>query len=363
MAEKSSNFNMLLAGASITIGLVFLFLYLSSDASIQSTNAKSSISAPKTNIVESNIPIPQIKLTKLPKADKIATEESEFEALKRDLIKKLRNEYGSVIKNIVIQVSLKDFLDGLLKAYPERGRALFESVIRGAFPELAEKILIAVATMVEYDQWLLDNILTLNDMNLLAQKGELWKKREELFGEDAKKIWSEELTAEEDRRVELQKTVSLLDQAYDTTMNERIFILQTAYNEQYDETVENAVLGSTGVLSQVLFSFDSVQRELKQLSNDERQVQIDSIRRTMGFDEITIAELSERDQHLEKRWQNGYNYKAERKEVATNLSGAEFDEALYELQVKYFKHEAPTIAREEMDDFWRFDRSRIYGRN
>ena len=358
MSGKSSKSNMLLAGAGIAIGLIVLSFYYTSNSG--DDQVSENVGTQPEIVTKENIPKPELSL---PKTEKLAANDAEFEALKASYIQKIIAEYGTVIEDIAVQVSLKEFMDSLMRSYPERGVALFEAVIRGAFPELADAIMQAIATMRVYDEWLLDNMLSLNDMNLLQQRGELWKKREELFGDDAKKIWSEELTAVEDRREVLQKTVSLLDQSHDTTMNERIFILQTAYDEQYGETVENAVFDSKGVLSQVLFGFESVQSELKAMSNEDRQDEIDTIRRTMGFDEESIADLSKRDQKRERRWQNGYKYVDERAVLAETMSGAEFEAGVKALQVKYFKHEAPTIAREEQDDFYRFARPRVYGRN
>jgi len=360
MPDKSSKSNLLLAGAGIAVGLIVLsFYYTSNTSDEQSTERTTAI----PHVTENTIPIPDLQQNERPETEELASSDAEFEALKNTYIEKIISQFGSVIGDVAVQVSLKDFMDSLMKTYPDRGAELFEAVIRGAFPELADQILQVIATMRIYDEWLLDNMLTLNDMDLLTQRGELWKKREALFGEDAKKIWSEELTAQEDRRAVLQKTVLLLDQSFDTTMNERIFILQTAYNEQYDETVENVVFDSKGVLAQVLFGFDAVQKDLESLSNEDRQAEIDQIRRTMGFEEESIVMLAKKDQQRHKRWENGYQYTAAREELAANLSGDEYDEALQALQVKYFKHEAPTIAREEQDDFYRFQRPRVYGRN
>ena len=360
MPDQSSKSNVLLAGAGIAVGLIIVSFYFTANSSDEQ-------GADNITVIESvadkSIPIPDIQQTELPEYEKIASNDAEFEALKANYIEKIISEFGSVISDIAVQVSLKDFMDSLVSTYPDRGAELFEAVIRGAFPELADQIMHVIATMRLYDEWLLDNMLALNDMNLLEQRGELWKKREELFGEDAKKIWSEELTAAEDRREVLQKTVALLDQSFDTTMNERIFILQTAYNEQYDETIENVVFDSKGVLSQVLFGFDAVQKELEALSNEDRQEEINQIRRKMGFDEESIAQLAKKDQKRHRRWENGYKYSDARKELAVNLSGAELDDAVQALQVKFFKHEAPTIAKEERDGMMRFDLPRMYGLN
>jgi hypothetical protein len=54
----------------------------------------------------------------------------------------------------------------------------------------------------------------------------------------------------------------------------------------------------------------------------------------------------------------------ERNSVVENFSGPEREEKLKGLREKYFNSEANTIKREENNDnFFRFQRSHIYGRN
>jgi len=357
---QSIKSNLVLAGSSILLGVAVLAYFNSYVSQSDKTGATTAVIPGK---ISEAIVVPDLSHIALPKAEPVAQAADEFEALKLDLIEKVRQQYSSTIESIAVQVSLKAFLVDLSKQYPERGRVLFEAIIRAAFPDLADEIFRAVDTMVIYDEWLLDNVLALNDMPPLEYNGELWKKRRELFGDDANRIWSSEITAQEERRKALHKTVAMLDQAYDTTMNERVYILQSAYEEQYSETVENVVFDSNGVLAQVLFGFDSVQKELAAMSNEERQAQIDSVRRTIGFDEQQIAYYAEQDQIKDKRWLNGYSYMEARQSLYDSLTGEELDLELNVLREKHFKNEATTIAREERDDFFRFKRPRVYGRN
>jgi len=357
---QSIKSNLVLAGSGILLGVVVLFYFNSYVSHSDKAGATTSIIPGK---ISEAIVVPDLSHISLPKAEPIAQVATEFEALKLDLIDKIRQQYSSTIENIAVQVSLKAFLVDLIKQYPERGRALFEAVILAAFPDIADDIFQAVNTMAIYDEWLLDNVLALNDMPPLEYNGELWKKRRELFGDDANRIWSSEITAQEERRKALHKTVAMLDQAYDTTMNERVYILQSAYEEQYSETVENVVFDSNGVLAQVLFGFDSVQKELAAMSNEERQTQIDTVRRTIGFDEQQIEYYAEQDQIKDKRWLNGYSYMEARQSLFDSLSGEELELELNALREEHFKHEAPTISREERDDYFRFKRPRVYGRN
>jgi hypothetical protein len=156
----------------------------------------------------------------------------------------------------------------------------------------------------------------------------------------------------------------MLNQSSEMSMQDRVFLLKSAYDENYFGTVEDLVLDSTGLLSQVMFELDIVQSELDALSPEARQLEIDEVRRLVGFEESQIAWLAQRDQEREVRWQNGYAYMAERAQIAELYEGDELVTQLDALRTKYFKHEANTIKKEEEQiAFFRYDRERVYGRN
>lgn len=289
-------------------------------------------------------------------------ESLERESFKRDMIKKLLSEYRDVISSVVAQVSLVDLRRFVIEMFPEDGRALFEDIIQSAFPDLADAILAAIALMDQYDQWMLDNMLTLNEMNTLEKNGHIWEKRTELFGEHAKQIWSDELSAVEERQQNMQKTIALLNSAYDTDINERLFMLKSAMEENYKGTMESMMFGQ-GMLSNVFFGFDSVQQDLHAMTPEARQEQISAVRRNLGFSEEQITEAAKADQEKEQRWQNGYQYMAEKAELSSSYSGEELDAELDKLREKYFKPDAETIRLEEQNGFERFKRPRLYGRN
>ena len=52
-----------------------------------------------------------------------------------------------------------------------------------------------------------------------------------------------------------------------------------------------------------------------------------------------------------------------RDQLVSVYSGEELELRLTELQDQYFKHEAPTIKKEEASDFFRYKRPRLYGSN
>ncbi|MDX1451786.1 MAG: hypothetical protein R3183_04445 [Oleiphilaceae bacterium] len=345
--------------ALLAIGLIYVWSLFSSDLASQQR-----ADTPATTVV---VPPPEVVMpvpAQTRRAMPAAPENTEQEQLVSQLVHRLQSEFAARIHDVAFQVSLKDMRDGLLVEFPQTGFALFEQIIRQAFPELADTILANIALMDRYDDWLLDNVVALNDMDLLSQQGALWEKRRELFGADADRIWREELNAKAERQAAVQRSVQLLNTSYDTDMYERAFLLKSAFEEGLAGTPQEAVLDSKGVMAQVFFGFDAVQKELEAMPPEARQEEINTIRRHLGFDEQSIAELAAEDAIKNKRWENGKAYMAAREQLMAQYNGQAPEKALDELRTKFFGNEAFTIKREEEDlGFFRYTRPRVYGRN
>ncbi|WP_197474942.1 hypothetical protein, partial [Oleiphilus sp. HI0079] len=69
------------------------------------------------------------------------------DALVEQLSRKMRAQFADSINSIVVQVSLKDMRVGLESEFPGQGSQMFEEILRRAFPELADQILLAIANM------------------------------------------------------------------------------------------------------------------------------------------------------------------------------------------------------------------------
>ena len=221
--------------------------------------------------------------------------------------------------------------------------------------------------MDEYGQWLLDIAIELNRLSIEEQQGILWEKRYALFQEDAPKIWSQQLTAEEEQQQIVQNTMLMLHQSYDMSMEERIDVFQQTFTEHYD-TTSNAIAmmaDPTSIMTQVFFQLDSVQKELEKLSKEQRQTQINEIRRKFGYSEEAIETLERRDQKEEAVWNQGYAYMEKRNElVAKNLSDSSFQKELASLRSEYFGDAAYTIKKEEEEmQYFRYQDDRMYGWN
>lgn len=279
------------------------------------------------------------------------------------LVYELKKFYGKTISKKSTQVGLLKVKLYVLNMFPEDGIDRFHRILRKAFPDLAEEIIATLEKMEQYQAWAEDNAYRLSQMNSLEKEGTIWEKRRDIFGEDAEDIWSEDVLAFQRKKEEVRETIRYLDEADDMNLYEKLDIYTAALNDAYDGSSEEYVLQNKDLLSKVFFSIDSVQEELQRLAPEQRRMEIDKIRREMGFSQQQVEKAAEFDAYREQRWENGLEYMAEREKTAASFEGPELEEQLDALRKKYFQHEAKTIAIEENEGFFRFKRPRIYGRN
>lgn len=287
---------------------------------------------------------------------------SEQNALIKQLAIRFLEQYGETIHQPATQAKLYDEWQGLLATYPEQGQWLFEEALALAFPELKDAILSLLQRLAIYYQWLDDNYLTLQRMNILDSQAALWQKREELFGADAEQIWAEERTDLAQKQIAVQAELQRLDQATDISPTDAAYQLQNAVDEIYGEGYIRQLI-TPDVVASALFSLDSVQTQLQALPEAERQAQINALRKQLGYPDDVIARLEEQDRQREERWKQGYQYMAEREQLARQFSGDDLKRELNGLREKYFGEAAKTIALEEEEGFYRFNRPRRLGLN
>lgn len=288
---------------------------------------------------------------------------SEKLSLEDQLVMEMKKFYGKTISQKSIQMNLLRVKRFLLQRYPEDGSAMFYRIVKRAFPDLADEIIITLKKMEQYKNWVEENANRLSEMNKLEKEGAIWEKRTALFGEEAREMWSEEILAFEEKKQQVHETISYLDEAEDLTIYEKLDIYRDTLRDAYEGSSEAFVLQNIDLQAKVFFGIDSVQNELKQLDPEQRQWEINKIRTEMGFTQAQVEKMEEMDDYRNRRWENGLAYIAEREIVMQEADGPEREDRLKELRVKYFKHEAKTIELEEKDGFFRYNRPRVYGRN
>jgi hypothetical protein len=279
------------------------------------------------------------------------------------LVKELKEFYGKTISEKSTQVILLKVKKFVMRLYPEDGESRFYNILKRAFPDLADEIMKVLAKLELYQRWMEENADALSRMNSVEKQGLLWEKRKEFFGDDASEIWSEEVLAYEKRKQNVRDALDFLDKADDVPIHEKLDLYQTSIQEAYQNSPEAYILQNKDMLAKVFFGIDSVQNELKSMNPEQRRVEINRIRREMGFSQEQIEKMEQRDEYQECRWAEGLTYMEEREQATKELEGEALETRLKELREKHFKHEAKTIEMEEKDNFFRFNRPRVYGRN
>ena len=292
----------------------------------------------------------------------INTELSDQETFIQALSKQMKEQHAHEIQSVLVQLTMGDFKLFVMESFPDTGESVFSKIMNNAFPEYAQSIFNLLNSMNIYKDWHVDMLLALNDMDTLTRNGTLWNKRHELFGELAEEIWQKEIDSQQAKEKAIQETLMALHQADNMTMTDRLYTLTNSIQEQYGDEHSNFLI-SKGMVADIYFHLDSVQNDLKNMSNEDRALALSDSRKQLGFSDEAIAEMAEKDKSNESRWSNGYNYMAARDQYLKTYTGELLSEKLSELRTQYFKHEAATIEKEEAESFYRYERPRLYGSN
>lgn len=180
---------------------------------------------------------------------------------------------------------------------------------------------------------------------------------------DAGLSWEDAARAAEQREQVMRDRILALSGSDDTTIDYKLDRYLQALRETFEGTAQAHVLEDRSMLTEAFLRMESVQRDLASLSPGARRQELARIRREMGFSEDQVAELAEMDDHREARWQRGLAYMEERRRILDTFDGEAREAELRALRERVFAHEAKTIALEEEQGFFRYERPRIYGRN
>jgi hypothetical protein len=287
----------------------------------------------------------------------------ENDSFSDQIVNQLKKYYGKTISEKSTQASLIGIRDFIVGTHPVDGKVLFYTILKRAFPDYADDIMKTLDKLDQYNSWLADNKKMLIQMTAGERAAALWKKRRELFGDDAEKIWSGDMLATEARKAKVKDTLAILNKSDNTTIDEKIEVYRGTLNEVYKGSPEEFILGQNDLMAKVFFSIESVQDELKKMNPEQRQLEMNNIRRKMGFSEEQVEEMENRDADREQRWENGLKYMQQREDIVREFDEPEREERLNALREQYFQDEAKTIELEEKDSFFRFKRPHIYGRN
>lgn len=298
-------------------------------------------------------------------ANKKNSNQSQWSTEISEIIQIIREQYSEKIHQTQTQAKLIYIRAPLIDHLRDPIQDNLKAVLASAFPGYENSILDVWSRIDEYQEWLISENRTLMDLNALNRSGMLWNKRNELFPLAASDIWSDEQDSYETAQLNFHSEVEQLDQSNNISINEKIDRLQASFqkaNNVFTQSLEQQDGIHSNTIASVLFGLKSVQEELQQLDPEQRQLEIDSVRRELGYDEGAILKMSKLDRKREQRWSNGYAYMESREQLLASTDQVSSVQ-LNDLRHQYFGNSAATIEKEEVSGFYRFERPRYYGRN
>ncbi len=281
---------------------------------------------------------------------------------KQSLTDVLQEYFATSIHSLNTQVELYNLRARLFQDNENFTPSQFNAAVTLAFPVMAESLFQFFDKLDTYFAWLNSEQSWLNSLSSNSRIAELWQKRYTLFGTQANEIWSDERQGITAKRQEFKLVLAELDADQTITLEEKLYQLNLRTQElMADETVQFTKPES--LVYQSFFTLDSVQKSLEKLTAEERQHQVNVIRRQLGFTEQQIESLASEDKIRNERWERGLAYMERRQELIESYADSDLEKVLDELRAGIFGIEAETIKREEEADFFRYNRPRVYGRN
>lgn len=295
---------------------------------------------------------------------KIHHQKSKWSSAVINIIKTIKEQYENDIQHIPVQAKLITIREPIFNNLSAPTIDNLRLILQEAFPGYEDSILDVWSRMDTYEQWLTMENRTLLELNALERSGMLWHKRKQLFPNSASDIWGEELNNYEEAQLAFHSEVDQLDRSLDISMYDRIQRLKQSFTQANNlismvTDKQDGIHNST--IASVLFGLASVQQELQQLDPIQRQEEINSVRRELGYDEESIQKMAQVDTKRDQRWNNGYAYMQSRKILLA--SNEHSNDEMMDLRIQYFGNSAKTIALEEEQGFYRFQRPRYFGRN
>lgn len=278
---------------------------------------------------------------------------------KYEVIANLKELYTEGLYHPRVQLeAIESLVRYLKKMYPGDWESHVWEYLAAAFPDYAKELFNNYKKLVSYKQWIKDNYAMLTGLPRDKMDEFMWDKRKAFFGNEALKIWDLELKQKEviDVLSEIQNETNLpFDKKTDFYRNQ----LEAIYGDISEAFIK---AHQQKMINQFL-EVASVQDDLANMPKSERQKNLTEFRKSMGLDEDAIKRWDQLDATRDTRWANGLAYMKVREQIMKKTTGEERAQSLNKLRQQYFGTEAETIAREELSQFYRFNRSREYGKN
>jgi len=274
----------------------------------------------------------------------------------QDVVQYFREKYGKTIHHKHTQVMLVEKLMGyLMKMYPDDWVVYMYAMLREIFPGMENEIFDTFEKLHKYNTWLKENQNDLAQLNSKDKRNALWEKRYEIFGQDADQVW------EAEKRIEPIYNALDTIQESDMPFNEKLSLYKQSIQEAYKSNTDTFVARKQQELMNSFLDVESVQKDLANMTPQERKENLKEVRKAMGLDSAALQRWEELDQVRDQRWDAGMQYMQQRAELEKKYTGAELEKQLDSLRMKYFGDEAETIKNEEESGYYRFSQPRKYG--
>lgn len=274
----------------------------------------------------------------------------------QDVVQYFRDTYGKTIHHKHTQVMLVEkLMSYLIKMYPDDWVVYLYAMLREIFPGMENEIFDTFEKLHKYNTWLEENNSDLAQMSSKEKRDALWKKRYEIFGQDAEQVW------EAEKRIE--PIYNALDTINESNMpfDQKLSLYKQSIQEAYKTNAENFVARKQQELMNTFLDVESVQKDLAAMTPQERKESLKEVRKAMGLDSAALQRWEELDQIRDQRWDAGMQYMQQRAELEKKYKGQELEKQLDSLRIKYFGDEAETIRAEEESGYYRFTQQRKYG--
>lgn len=271
----------------------------------------------------------------------------------------IRTKYGDRIHLPDWQIKVLNNLLNLLQTlYPDTWQDAIYTVLKLAFPELADQLMARLQDWLDYQQWIAAVFDVMTFANADERRQTLWSKRRSLFGDDADIIWANELR----------------QQAFDNALAE-INQFQGSFDDKSDQYVQlvrdtfgETAFGDNGhnttQLMQTFVGLESVQTELRDASPEDQDALLMAFRQDMGLSEAAVGRWQQLDAERRDHRENGDLYQQQREQILASTPEEDQQDALWQLQVELFgEAEAKFIQNEEASGVYRFETEQVIGLN
>ncbi|HYV45848.1 MAG TPA: hypothetical protein VFA20_13360 [Myxococcaceae bacterium] len=276
------------------------------------------------------------------------------------LVAQLRSRYGARIQHPYVQLKMLERLIPYFRAQsPDHWRESLLDLLRAAFPDHFAELAANLQHWLDYERWMDEQRTSLQGMDDEKRRAAIREARERIFGKEAAaNIWASEL-----KNQAAADALHAADALQGATVSDRLERYKEGLEDVYQEQTESYLERHRQEALDRFLDLDSVQKDLSALGQEDRERSLREIRQGLGLSEEALQRWDVLDRERDARWDAGARYMQEREALAKQYVGDGLEQRLRELRTRYFGAEAETIAAEEQGGFFRFSRSRRWGRN